>query len=281
MARREGTRWRVRRLAAAALATTCFAGVLALGADGRLIERTATVTVAPDTDNTSAEARCPKGKKVVLGGLDYSTDEGLTTTHLKRDGKRRWLAGVRNFFDDERTLTSIAYCAKLKGVKARTETVEVGEQDSGDPPATVEARCHRGERLAFGGFDYEVTKANDAYLSDLRRVGKRRWLVGVFNFNDTAPLTAIAYCSKKAQKTSTESETITLQGNEVNEVTARCGRGERVAFGGFSGDVTANEAFVLLRGLARTSARKWAVTAVNENEFFSGELTAFAYCAEK
>jgi hypothetical protein len=122
---------------------------------------------------------------------------------------------------------------------------------------------------------------NETYISDLRRVSKRRWLVGAVNFADTAQLTAIAYCSKKAPKTSTESETVTLGPDEAGSATARCGRGERLAFGGFSAEVGRVGEFVLVRGLARTTPREWQASAIENNSAMSGDLTAFAYCAEK
>jgi hypothetical protein len=250
-------------------------------ASGRIAERTATVTVPPQSFDASAEARCPKGKRVVLGGFDLAGDDTYVT-HLKRDGKRRWLAGAKNYDADETgTLASTAYCAKLKGVKARTETVTVPTQGTGDSPVTVEAKCRRKERLAFGGFDIATTADNDAYLSDLRRIGKRGWLVGALNLSGSAPLTAIAYCSKDAPKTSTESETVTLAPSEAAELTARCGRGTRLAFGGFSADVINDAAFVIPQALARTGGRTWQVTARNDHPVVAGDLTAYAYCAKK
>jgi hypothetical protein len=272
---------RLARLGLAALAVAGFAGFLALGADGRLTERTATATVPPDSLDTSADARCPKGKRVVLGGFDVAGDDTYVT-HLKREGKRHWLAGAKNYDGDETgTVAATAYCAKLKGIKVRTETVSVPAQGIGDAPVTVEAKCRRKERLAFGGFDITTTDDNDAYLSDLRRIGKRGGLVGAFNFDSTAPLTAIAYCSKDAPKASTESETVTLAPSEDTQLTARCGRGERLAFGGFSGEVSVSDGFVVLKGLARTGGRGWRVTAREESSNFAGDLSAYAYCAKK
>ena len=273
---------RLARLGLATLAVAGLAGCLALVASGRIAERTATVTVPPDSFDASADARCPKGKRVVLGGFDISGGDDLYVTHLKRNGKRHWLAGAKNYDSDETgTLASTAFCAKLKGVKARTETVTIPDQGTGDSPVTVEAKCRRKERLAFGGFDIATTTDNDAYLSDLRRIGKRGWLVGALNLDSTAPLTAIAYCSKDAPKTSAESETVTIAPSADAQLTARCGRGERLAFGGFSGDVDPDQAFVILQGLARTGGRTWQVTARDDHPVSSGDLTAYAYCAKK
>jgi hypothetical protein len=263
-----------------------LAALSALQADGRLIERTKTVAVPAgvglEFPLASAKAKCPKGKRVVLGGFDFPLDlADPTATHLKLDGKRGWRAGIVNFANDPTTLTSIAYCGKLKGLKTRKETVTLPDAGTDELPTTVAAKCRRGERLAFGGFNYGITEENNAYLSELRKVGKRGWQVGALNFADTAELTAIAYCSKHAPKTRTVSEIVTVEGNSEERLVAKCGKGKRLAFGGYSADVTTNDAFVLLHGLARTSAREWQVSARNDNASDAGNLTAYAYCAKK
>jgi hypothetical protein len=209
----------------AMVAAIAVVGIVTLGAlqaDGRLLERTKTVTVPVDTGpggTASAKARCPRGKQVVLGGFDVPLSvEDVTMTHLKLRGKRGWRAGAVNYDgDEETTLTSIAYCARLRGLEARKRTVTIPEQGPGERPVTVTAECRRGERLAFGGFDYDQGAqpgvANDAYVSELRRTGNRGWRVGAFNFAGSAPLTAIAYCSEHAPKTTAVEEKVTVEPN--------------------------------------------------------------------
>jgi hypothetical protein len=119
--------------------------------------------------------------------------------------------------------------------------------------------------------------SNDAYLSKLRRKGKRGWQVGAFNFTGEAPLTAIAYCSKHAPRTTTVEETVNVESDGRGRVKAKCEGGERLAFGGYKADVTHSRAFILLRGSERTSARAWQVSARNGNQG-AGDLTAFANC---
>lgn len=278
------------KLSAAAIAITGVAGLVALQADGRLIERTRSVTVPVDTGpggTASAKARCPKGKRVVLGGFDVPLGAvDVSSTHLKLDGERGWRAGVVNYDGDEKsTLTSIAYCARLQGVKARERTVTIPEQGPTDSPVIVDAKCRRGERLAFGGFEYDQGAmpglSSDAYLSELRRTGKRGWRVGAFNFAGSAPLTSIAYCSEHAPGTTTVKETVTVEASGKARVKAKCGNNERLAFGGSSAEVTYSDAFVLLHGLERTSARALQVSARNGNGTGAGDLTAYAYCTKR
>jgi len=274
---------------AAAVAAIGVVALAALQADSRLLERTKSVTVPVDTGpggTASAKARCPRGKRVVLGGLDVPLSvEDVTITHLKLASGRGWRAGAVNYdADEEASLTSIAYCGRLKGIEARERTVKIPEQGSGERPVTVTAQCRRGERLAFGGFDYDQGAqpgvSNDAYLSELRRMGKRGWQVGAFNFTGEAPLTAIAYCSTHAPRTTTVEETVNVDPDGRGRVKAKCDGGERLAFGGYKADVTHSRAFILLRSLERTSAGAWQVSARNGNQG-AGDLTAFAYCAKR
>ena len=116
-------------------------------------------------------------------------------------------------------------------------------------------------------------------MSELRRTGRRGWQVGAFNFAGSAPLTAIAYCSRHAPRTTTAEKSSTVDASSGARVRARCGRGKRVAFGGYSADV--NDAFVVLHGLERTSARAFRVSALNGTSTAAGDLTAYAYCAKR
>jgi hypothetical protein len=276
-------------LSVAAIAIVGVGGLVALRASGGLIKRTKSVTVPVDTGpggTATATAGCPKGKRVVLGGFEVPLSAAdASTTHLELGGERGWRAGVVNYDGDEKsTLTSIAYCGRLEGVRARKRTVRIPTQGPSASPVTVAAHCRRGERLAFGGFQYDQGPApgesNDAYLSELRRTGKRGWQVGAFNFSGTAPMTAIAYCSRHSPPTTTAKESVTVEGSGKARVTARCDRGERLAFGGYSADVTYSKAFVLLHGLKRTGARALQVSARNGNSTGAGKLTAYAYCAK-
>jgi hypothetical protein len=86
---------------AAAVAAIGVVALAALQADGRLLERTKSVTVPVDTGpggTASAKARCPRGKRVVLGELDVPLSvEDVTITHLKLAWARlaRWRGQLR------------------------------------------------------------------------------------------------------------------------------------------------------------------------------------------
>ena len=284
------THGRKLKLGAALVVIIVAVGFGPLQAAGRLIERTNSVTVPVDTGpggTASATARCPEGKQVVLGGFKVPLGaDDVFSTRLKLAGERGWRAGAVNYDADETSrLTSIAYCSRLKGLKTRERTVTIPKLGPNDPPATVAAECGGGERLAFGGFDYDQGAVpgdtNDAYLSEMRRTGKRAWQVGAFNFAGKARLTAIAYCSKNAPATTAAQKTVTLGPSGKARLEVRCTRDERLKFGGYKADVTNSDAFVILHGLERTSARVLRVSALNANSQDPGDLTAYAYCARR
>jgi hypothetical protein len=284
------THGRKLKLGAALVVVIVAVGLGPLQAAGKLIERTTSVTVPVDTGpggTASATARCPEGKRVVLGG--FMVPLGATdvySTRLKLAGERGWRAGAVNYDADETSrLTSIAYCSRLKEVKVRERTVTIPKQGPNDSPATVAAKCHRGERLAFGGFDYDQGpvpgESSDAYLSEMRRTGRRAWQVGAFNFTGSAKLTAIAYCSKHAPATTAAQKTVTLGPSGTAKLEPRCARDERLSFGGYKADVTFSDAFVILHGLERVSGRTLQVSALNNSSQDAGDLTAYAYCARR
>jgi hypothetical protein len=178
------------KLSAAAIAIIGVVGLGALQADGRLIERTKSVTVPVDTGpggTASAKAHCPKGKRVVLGGFEVplnATD--VYSTHLKLAGERGWRAGA-----------VIAYCSK-HAPRATTAKETVTVEASGK--ATLKANCSRDERLAFGGYNADVTNS-DAFVSlhGMERTSARAWKVSAVNGDSQAAgdLTAFAYCAKR------------------------------------------------------------------------------------
>jgi hypothetical protein len=74
---------------------------------------------------------------------------------------------------------------------------------------------------------------------------------------------------------------VTVAASGKATLKAKCARDERVKFGGYSADVTFNDAFVILHGLERTAARSWLVSALNGSSQDPGDLTAYAYCARR
>ena len=267
------------------LALLGIAGASVVGA--RVITRTEAVSLPGDDGTTEpiATAACPRGKRVILGGVrlepPIDPDDSISITRLEAPRPRRWSVQGFNFNNiGARELTAVAYCGGAPGrVRVRRKSIVAPtQQGPNDPNSSVTARCPRGKRLLFGGYDQETVTGNDIWIAGAHRRSARAWTVEAVNFGTPALVTAIAYCSARAPRATTVSRTTTVQPNGTAERSASCPRGKRLLFGGYRADVTFNDAFVLLRSLERSSRRKWTVGAVNENGGDAGQLTAFAYC---
>jgi hypothetical protein len=267
-------------------ATLAFAGI---------VTRTKTVQIAGQTKG-SAAAKCPKGMAVVMGGFhntlapDENPEALLTGLHRSLSG-RIWTDSATNDASEAANATSIAYCGRKRTLDPVTNTVGVPSATGPSTlPTSVTAKCPRGQRVALGGVSTSIdpvfSLSSDAvYLSQMRRTSKRSWKVSGLNLGgntSTAPLTAVAYCGKAPGATERSKTVSILNHGNRGSATAKCHRGEKLAFGGFKADVTETDEFVLLNGLVRTSKRKWRAQAVNANtdtEDRPGNLTAFAYCS--
>ena len=84
--------------------------------------------------------------------------------------------------------------------------------------------------------------------------------------------------SSEQKRTTIESASTILQGDEVDSLTPRCGRRKRVAFGGYKGRGHEQRRLRAARGLSG-SARTFRVTAENQNTSDAGSLKALAYCS--
>jgi hypothetical protein len=178
------------------------------GHQRQLTKRTKSVTVPPGVDSTTkptnATAKCPKGKRVALGGIAASfnpifgpTAPQIYVSGMKRTTQRAWKASGINLGEANGTLTSIAYCGKAPRTTERSKTVTIPSEST---PGSVTAKCHRGGKLAFGGFEADVNVDNEFVLiNGLRRTSSRKWKANANNehtgSSQPGELTALAYCS--------------------------------------------------------------------------------------
>jgi hypothetical protein len=257
-----------------------------------IVTRTKTINVQPFTKGT-ASAKCPKGKSVALGGFKNTmapgeNPEALLSGLQLSDRGRIWKDTGTNDSPTTAQATSIAYCGQRRQLTKRTKTVTVPPGvDATTNPTSATAKCPKGKRVALGGLtaSYDpslLPNTPEIYVSGMKRTTQRAWKASGINLGDAdGALTAIAYCGK-APKTSERSRTVTIPSEDTpGSVTAKCHRGEALAFGGFEADVNVENEFVLINGLRRTSGRKWRATANNEHNGPNepGDLTAFAYCS--
>jgi hypothetical protein len=119
---------------------------------------------------------------------------------MKRTTQRDWKVSGLNLGSKSNAagkLTAIAYCGKTAKTTERSKTVTI---PSSGTPGSVTTKCHRGEKLAFGGFNSEVTQSDAFILIDgLERASSRLWAANAINegTGSSAPgdLTAFAYCT--------------------------------------------------------------------------------------
>jgi hypothetical protein len=181
------------------------------GQGRNLTERTKAVEVpaatGPATKPTSVTAKCPRGRRVALGGIAASFDPvppfvgaEVVPSAMKRTTQRGWKVSGLNLGSKSGAagkLTAIAYCAKTAKTTERSKTVTI---PSSGTPGSVTAKCHQGEKVAFGGFKADATTSDAFVLIDgLERVSSRLWAANAINEGpgSSAPgdLTAFAYCT--------------------------------------------------------------------------------------
>jgi hypothetical protein len=270
-------------IAAVLGATFAFAG---------LVKRTKTVDIS-GVSKGHATAKCPKGRSVAVGGFKNTMAPGgnpealLTGLQLAGRG-RSWKDTGTNDRASTAQATSIAYCGRRRHLAEREKTVTVPAATlPTSKPTNATAKCPKGKRVALGGIaaSFSPSFAPNApaiWVSGMRRTTQRAWRVSGLNLGDgDGNLTSVVYCGK-APRTTERSRTVTIPSeNTPGSVTAKCHRGEKLAFGGFEADVTEDDEFVLINGLRRTSGRKWKANANNEHTGSSapGDLTALAYCS--
>jgi hypothetical protein len=264
-------------------------------AGARVITRTATVLLPADVgaSEPSATAVCPRGSRVVLGGVrrsELAQFGAVTISRFARSGPRRWRASGVNYnsgggpVDQDHKLTAIAYCGRSPRGRIQPVSESVTAQtvnDSGDENARVTATCPRGTRLLFGGYDQGRAPPGDMYIAAAERLAPRRWRVEAVNYGDPTSLTALAYCSARAPAVTTVTRQTTIPaGDNTATLRPRCPRGRRVLFGGFRVEAS-NDTLGLLNRLLKGGPRRWIVGADNSGAFTDVDLAAFAYCAKK
>ncbi len=282
-----GTSRRVRRSFSIALVSMVALSGAAAAAGLTLVERSVTIKGRPPLSTSplpakSVTAPCPAGKHLALGG--YAADLGLDPTDAQiaplafarsHDGWR--VRGV-NGGQQAGTLTSLAWCGHRSPIDAQeTKAARVGPGESD----SVTARCPSGERVVLGGASGELLDDGAVLITAMRRTTKRSWQVRGANLQGSSSgrLTAIAYCGRSATKEVVAEATV-APGTKAG-VTARCPRGSRVRFGGFSApfDASDGKPGSVIGKLARGLAREWNLRAIaNPSNPNAVTIRAFAYC---
>ena len=169
----------------------------------RLETATAPVPAATsDSGEATATAQCPRGKRIVFGGFRAKRDADapdyvfIEVTSATRAKGQRWRVHALNVYTDgSGTVEALAYCGNVGKTKARTDTVALGQFETG----SAEATCPRGTQVGYGGFKKQAGTPGEVNLNAIKRRDERRLRVtGTERFylslGDTTGLTAIAYC---------------------------------------------------------------------------------------
>jgi hypothetical protein len=199
------------------------------------------------------------------------------------------LTAAANFGDEVGTLTSIGYCSKnAPNLTPKEKTTNVPPGDTG----SVTAKCPKGKRVMFGGFESPEPLPGAAppefgiYPFTSKRVGNRRWKVSGFaDIHGAEPepqfLRSRAFCYGNGPSLTVRSKKTTIADGDTGVVKAKCKADEIAVSGGFkssaegSGAATAYARSFVSK---RAGKRRWKVAAFGEGRGDS-PLRAFAYCA--
>lgn len=148
-----------------------------------------------------ANAKCPKGTTVQLGGFSVvdefppapprggGPNSGFRPSAMKAVSARKWrVEGIAGDFGVK--LKAIAGCADLPAPSAVERTAEV-------PPTgttAAKAKCPGGEEVVMGGFEQSPFDDGGPYIRALKRPSSRTWKATTTEFEGPESLTAIAYC---------------------------------------------------------------------------------------
>ena len=164
-----------------------------------------TTVPAPVGQFVTATAKCPRGTKVISGGIEASPIDTVGDTPVlyvsesRRAGKRTWEASAFSDGNEAGELSATASCDKARKPKARSVSTTLSDVPPNTPFGAATAHCKRGERVVAGGFGSpdDSGSATPRFMAS-KRVGRRRWKVSGFYGNIGAPIeiTSYAYCER-------------------------------------------------------------------------------------
>lgn len=171
--------------------------------------------------------------------------------------------------------------ATASGLTRRAATV-TSPGDSAASNPTALATCSKGQQVLFGGVRSDTSNDGLSILKLNRVGGPRNWATSDFNYGPAFELSAVAYCGEgyddlKVRKKSVLVEAVNASTDPPTEVTSKCRKGERIAFGGVNAQFVVDNADIYLSESARAGKRGWRVAALNFGA--DARLTAFAYCS--
>ena len=177
--------------------------------DGPKLKKEKKKTNVPPGDTGSVTAKCPKGKRVMMGGFEAPEplpgaappEFGIYPFTSKRTGTRHWkvsgFADIQGADPEEQFLRALAFCySRGPSLSVKSKQTTVADGDTG----AVQAKCAQGKESVAGGFKSKADGAGAAtsyarpFVS--KKTGKRGWKVEAFGEGrGNSPLKAYAYCA--------------------------------------------------------------------------------------
>jgi hypothetical protein len=156
----------------------------------------ATTRALPGDENPySVTTKCPRGTKLVGGGIQLGDPGSERVLGMFPSGKREWTAVANRGQAGDSELTAVARCADGVKVKRRSET---GPLLDDGVPHSVTAKCPKRTRTLGGGAEPGPTAGS---VRGSYPIGKRRWTaVGRVIAPGDIELTAHVLCLKKPKK---------------------------------------------------------------------------------
>jgi hypothetical protein len=284
----KGPRGASRLIVSSALLALGLAALVGSGAWGAKLKTRSASIIIESPDVAAPTATCPRRTNAISGGfegeqdLDDPMSPTISPLGSNRSGKRGWEARgfSRSPFAGE--LTTYAYCRAEK-VKSRSTIVTLDPPPPGEAETeSLTAKCPRGTKAVSGGFDnpdaFSMGSSGATVFTQrsLKR-GGRRWLVSGSNVsNEETTFEAFVYC-RDGEKLKTKRRQGEVGSDDELELTAKCGRRQRVVSGGFDLEVpkVGGEGAIAVES-RKQGKRRWVVSVVNTGN--AGGATAFAYC---
>lgn len=280
-----GASWPTSVALAAALAL-CTALVGSIGAAVALTTESDGTTLAPD-EAGSVTAKCAKRRAAISGGFNNPgfdwlspADTAIWTFASRRGGGRKVMATGQNDGEATGELLAYAYCGRNdRGLttKSSSTPLEFGEL------ASATARCSRGSRVVWGGFEMAPESSFPLLPLGSRRNGRREWTASATTYDvDPSTLTVFAYCQRDGRRLASAASSTTLGNDEAGSATAKCRRGTEAVSGGFfapGGFSTGGGSEIYFYESRRVGMRGWRASGLNQGD--ESPLRAYAYCQER
>lgn len=295
----------------AATAAALLAAPAAFGAakgprPGPIVSTKATGKISgPPGTTAKVTARCPRGTKVISGGvktyanIQLEGDARVVVPYVsRRKGRRAWTVSVYSAampIANPKRFAAIAYCRKGAGrivPRVRRGSVRLGTEDFPFPLRDIYAQCPYNRWPVAGGFAIQLTAADLAQLASGggppglvfgSRIVPGGWEITAGRFETgKSVVRSFAYCAKRPVKVRARARYLTGLGQMTHFATPLCPRRTKAVSAGFYAPLIfrseENISFVIPLEQRRLNPRRWMIGAVPISPFPSRTI-GYTYCS--